>query len=75
VGSETKPNLFGGRVSLKNTGDYLPGVGGCIDTGLGKGILDRGFQVVGRETRDDFKNLPFQGQIDAVAADLQEHFW
>ena len=50
-------------------------MGGRIDTGLGKGILDRGFEVVGRETRGDFKNLPFQGQIDAVAADLQEHFW
>ena len=60
---------------MKNTVYYLPGMGGRIDTGLGKGILDRGFQVVGRETRDNFKNLPFQGQIDAVAADLQEHFW
>lgn len=35
----------------------------------------RGFDVTGRETRDGFKDLSFQQQIDTVASDLQAHFW
>jgi transposase InsO family protein len=33
---------------------YLPGYGGQLATGLGQGLIDRGFHVAGRETRDDF---------------------
>jgi len=54
---------------------YLPGFGGKLETGLGEGLTSRGFSVVGRETRDEFKELPFQTKIDAVASDLLEHFW
>lgn len=58
-----------------NTVYYLPGFGGQLHTGLGAGLTSRGFQVAGRETRDEFKQLPFQQQIDTVANDLKEHFW
>lgn len=54
---------------------YLPGFGGRLETGLGEGLTSRGFGVVGRETREDFKELPFQAKIDAIASDLQAHFW
>jgi hypothetical protein len=54
---------------------YLPGFGGKLETGLGEGLTSRGFSVVGRETRGEFKDLPFQTKIDAIAADLREHFW
>lgn len=54
---------------------YLPGAGGQIQTGLGQGLLDRGFDLVGRETRGEFKLLPFQDKIDHIARDLQSGFW
>ena len=54
---------------------YLPGFGGSIHTGLGQGLLDRGVAVTGRETTGEFRKLWFPDQVDAVATDLQEHFW
>lgn len=54
---------------------YLPGRGGQLHTGLGQGLMDRGFDVTGRETRGEFRDLSFQAQIDAVSADLHDHFW
>lgn len=60
---------------MENTVYYLPGFGGQLHTGLGEGLTSRGFRVAGRETRDDFKRMPFQDQIDTVATDLKEHFW
>ncbi|MFZ2738407.1 MAG: hypothetical protein WBI20_06575 [Burkholderiaceae bacterium] len=54
---------------------YLPGRGGLLHTGLGEGLMSRGFDVTGRETRDAFKELPFQQQIETIASDLQDHFW
>lgn len=54
---------------------YLPGYGGQLGTGLGQGLMDRGFDVTGRETRGDFRNLPFDKQLQTVMRDLQEHFW
>ena len=54
---------------------YLPGAGGQIHTGLGQGLLARGFDLAGRETRGDFKLLPFQDKIDLIARDLQSGFW
>ena len=54
---------------------YLPGHGGEITTGLGKGLLDRGFSVTGRETRCTFLKLTFQQQLDAICNDLQGEFW
>lgn len=54
---------------------YLPGYGGRLSTGLGQGILQRGFNVAGRETVDDFKHLPFMEQVEVVADDLKSHFW
>ena len=60
---------------MNNTVYYLPGMGGRLNTGLGRGIHDRGFKVVGRETRGDFQKYSFQAKIDLVANDLEEHFW
>ena len=54
---------------------YLPGYGGQLATGLGRGLMDRGFDVTGRETRGDFRSLSFDEQIQTVMLDLQDHFW
>jgi hypothetical protein len=42
---------------------YLPGYGGQLATGLGRALMDRGFDVAGRETRGDFRSLPFDEQM------------
>lgn len=54
---------------------YLPGRGGQISTGLGEGLRQRGYSVVGRKTLGAFRNLSFQQQIDTVCNDLQEAYW
>ena len=54
---------------------YLPGYGGQLGTGLGRALMDRGFDVTGRETRGDFRRLPLSEQIAAVTQDLKDHFW
>lgn len=54
---------------------YLPGHGGQLATGLGQGLLDRGFNITGRETRGDFRTLPFDEQLQTIMDDLQGHFW
>ena len=54
---------------------YLPGYGGQLATGLGRALMDRGFDVAGRETRGDFRSLPFDEQIATVGQDLKDHFW
>lgn len=54
---------------------YLPGHGGSLGVGLGVGLLSRGYEVTGRETLGDFLALPFENQVETVAADLQGHFW
>lgn len=61
--------------SLTNTVYYLPGRGGQISTGLGQGLLSRGFSIEGRETRGEFLRLTFQQQLDAISSDLKEAFW
>ncbi|MDC1223799.1 hypothetical protein N8Z91_02820 [Ascidiaceihabitans sp.] len=60
---------------MKDTVYYLPGMGGRLNTGLGRGIHDRGYKVVGRETLGEFQKYSFQDKIDLVANDLEEHFW
>lgn len=60
---------------MKDTVYYLPGRGGEITTGLGQGLLRRGFSVTGRETRGDFLRLTFQQQLDVIRSDLQDEFW
>lgn len=53
----------------------LPGYGGRLDTGLGGALLQRGFNVSGRQTTGDFRALPFDEQVAVVATDLRNHFW
>jgi hypothetical protein len=60
---------------LSRTIYYLPGYGGQLGNGLGRGLMDRGFDVTGRETRGDFRYLSFEEQVKAIAQDLQDHFW
>jgi len=60
---------------MKDTVYYLPGMGGRLNTGLGRGIHDRGYKVVGRETRGEYQKYSFQEKIDLVASDLEQHFW
>ena len=54
---------------------YLPGHGGQLETGLGSALLARGFDVTGRETRGEFKSLPFASQVELIAQDLTARFW
>jgi hypothetical protein len=54
---------------------YLPGHGGRVETGLGQGLIDRGFKPVGRETRGEFRELPFTEQVELVKSDLETSFW
>lgn len=44
--------------SKAQTNNYLPGNGGQLATGLGRTLMDRGFDVTGRETGGDFRRLP-----------------
>lgn len=60
---------------MKDTVYYLPGRGGEITTGLGQGLLDRGFAVAGRETRGEFLRFTFQQQLETIRSDLQRGFW
>ena len=62
-------------ISKNSTIYYLPGHGGQLSTGLGQGLMDRGFDVTGRETRGDFRTLPFDDQVQTIVDDLQNHFW
>jgi hypothetical protein len=54
---------------------YLPGHGGLISTGLGQALLERGYDVTGRETVGEFKSLGFQAQVQTIASDLRDYFW
>ena len=54
---------------------YLPGHGGQLATGLGEGLLSRGFDVSGRATVGDFRGLPFSDQVDLVAQDISSFYW
>ncbi len=54
---------------------YLPGYGGQLATGLGRALMDRGFDVTGRETRGDFRALQFSKQVQTIVDDLHNNFW
>ncbi len=54
---------------------YLPGHGGRLGTGLGEELLNRGFEIAGRETVGEFRSLPFSEQAAIIAADLTSHYW
>ena len=60
---------------MDNSVYYLTGMGGRLDTGLGQGLLSRGFEIAGRELVGDFRKLDFQQQVDLVVSDLQNNFW
>lgn len=54
---------------------YLPGHGGRLETGLGAALMERGFDITGRQTIGAFRDLTFSEQIDLVANDLRTLFW
>ena len=54
---------------------YLPGHGGRLETGLGAALMERGFDIAGRQTVGPFRDLTFSEQIDLVANDLRTLFW
>jgi hypothetical protein len=60
---------------VKRTIYYLPGYGGQLSTGLGRALMDRGFDVTGRETRGDLRALQFSKQVQTIVDDLQNNFW
>lgn len=61
-------------ITAMETVYYLPGAGGRLATGQGQALMDRGFNVIGRETRDEFRKLGFADQLQIIRADLQSHF-
>lgn len=60
---------------MNNVIYYLPGHGGKLGTGLGEALLQRGWQVAGRETVDEFRALSFGEQVQIVSEDICTHFW
>ena len=54
---------------------YLPGHGGRLTNGLGQALVDRNYEVVGRETVDDFMKLDFNDQVTTIVNDIKQHFW
>lgn len=54
---------------------YLPGRGGRLREGLGKALLARGLDVVGREMHGAFAELSFRQQVATIAEDLRERHW
>lgn len=54
---------------------YLPGAGGRLDAGLGRALLARDYDVVGRESAGAFQRLKFEDRIRLVADDLRTNFW
>ena len=54
---------------------YLPGHGGRLSKGLGEGLMDRGFDICGRETVGEFRALRFADQVELVAEDLRTECW
>ena len=54
---------------------YLTGMGGRLYSGLGKGLLDKGFKVDGRELYGDFKKLRIQQQIDIIAEEINRRLY
>lgn len=54
---------------------YLTGRGGKLHTGVGQGLIDRGFKVSGREMSGRFDSLTIQEQLDLIKGDLQANFW
>ena len=60
---------------MQKTIYYLPGRGGRLDIGLGQHLLERGYDLTGRATVDEFNRLSFAEQVDTVAQDISTHFW
>ena len=60
---------------MQKTIYYLPGRGGRLEAGLGQHLLERGYDVTGRATVDEFNRLSFAEQVDSVAQDISSHFW
>ncbi len=54
---------------------YLSGQGGHLHKGLGKALLARGLDVVGREIQGEFKTIGFAAQVSTIANDLQTQHW
>jgi hypothetical protein len=54
---------------------YLPGQGGHLETGLGEGLLNRGYNVSGRETIGEFRAFSFTEQVAIIADDLISAYW
>ena len=54
---------------------YLPGWNGQLGAGLGSALIERGFEITGRETRGEFKDFTFTEQAQIVRDDLLVNFW
>lgn len=60
---------------MMDTVYYLTGRGGQLHTGVGQGLLDRGYSVSGRASSGKFDTLPIKTQIELIQHDLQGRFW
>ncbi len=62
-------------MKLRSIVYYLPGRGGRLETGIGEGLTSRGFEIAGRATIGEFRDLSFQEQVELVAQDLTLQHW
>jgi len=53
---------------------YLTGRGGKLAEGLGKGLLDAGLHIRGREVSSEFSSFGIQTQLDLITEDLKHGF-
>ena len=67
--------MFFKAPSKNETIYHLPGLGGQLKTGLGKGLLQRGYGLKGRETIGAFDRLKFGEQVELIKTDLLDEFW
>ena len=53
----------------------VPGRNSKIDGKLGKNIINLGYDIMGREVRNEFELLRISKQLELICMDIKTHFW
>ena len=53
----------------------LPGRRSCLDGELGQSIIELGYDIFGREIREEFEMYPIGKQIEIICNDIKNNFW
>lgn len=53
----------------------IPGRKSKIDGVLGQNIMKLGFDICGREVRDEFERYPISHQLEIICNDIRSNFW